>query len=431
MRPGCGPPTLAYCGGACSKSNKSSWLSGRVIPCSWYCCQVCAHGRPHVGHLVLDHRVRRYRRGDSVDGVNRLDALDVGIGSAFAESAGFREIANDADRLDQRLRVVEHRFVIEAHDLALSVALRRVDLDRLHLVGELERAVGRPRLDVRCPRDQGIAVPKPDRLAVPARHVRAKARNLTFHVEGAADMDLRDEVPGDAREDLHELRRDQHLMGIDTRVHGSEIPAPHETFGPTIRRRPLRRVGNALVVEILDHSRLIFGLQQRQDRRDLVREHEGVPVLDQVHGCVEAAPVGRDRRIRVLRRTAASFRFVEQRLVVRLRSPERIRAYDGRTWVIAVAVSPGRRPRGVVSDRRRHDGPARRFETLRAVAAEVAWIAPELAVLVEVLRGEQVDRQRLDAVRDVAVPSGAEASLRYRRSRGRWWSACAARWSRD
>src|SRR5262245_14467535 len=59
-------------------------------------------------------------------------------------------------------------------------------------------------------------------------------------------------------------------------------------------------------------------------------------------------------------------------------------------------------PRGsrgiVVHDQRSAHRARVRFDADRAVAAEVTRIAPESLVLVEVLGGEDVDRERLDAV---------------------------------
>ena len=116
------------------------------------------------------------------------------------------------------------------------------------------------------------------------------------------------------------------------------------------------------------------------------------------------------RRVRVLRRPAAAARLGEQRFVVRLRGLERVGAHDRLARIVAVADSPRRRVRGgsLPIDRRRRWRRAASRQPMRAVAAEVARIPPERAVLVEVLRREEVDGQRLDAGR--AAPFHAQPS---------------------
>jgi signal transduction histidine kinase len=75
--------------------------------------------------------------------------------------------------------------VIEPDEIAVGIAVRRVDLDRLHLVRELERRVDDPALDVRGPGDQRVAVPESDRLTVPPRHLLAQVRPHKFTAEEA------------------------------------------------------------------------------------------------------------------------------------------------------------------------------------------------------------------------------------------------------
>ncbi len=90
---------------------------------------------------------------------------------------------------------------------------------------------------------------------------------------------------------------------------------------------------------------------------------------------------------------------------MRLRRLERVGADNRRAWVISVAVSPGGRARGVVAD---HTLPPLRLERIRAVAAEIARVAPERAVGVEILRGEEVNLERLDPLGRRAVSGGAQ-----------------------
>src|SRR5688500_7684265 len=68
-------------------------------------------------------------------------------------------------------------------------------------------------------------------------------------------------------------------------------------------------------------------------------------------------------------------------------------------------MAPRRRGRWLVAD---HLATPLPFEPERTVAAEVARVGPEGAVSVEVLRGEDVYRQRLDARRNGAVPRRAD-----------------------
>jgi hypothetical protein len=74
----------------------------------------------------------------------------VGVG----EFVDLMQIAHDAHRLGQRLRVVEDGLVVEADERAGLVADRGIDLDRLKTVRVLERGVRLPALDVARPRDQ-------------------------------------------------------------------------------------------------------------------------------------------------------------------------------------------------------------------------------------------------------------------------------------
>src|SRR5690606_36789979 len=113
----------------------------------------------------------------------------------------------------------------------------------------------------------------------------------------------------------------------------------------------------------------------------------GVPVLP-ARPDVAAAPFAGHGRIRVLRRAAALPRLREQRLVVLLRGLERIRAHDRLARIVAVAVPPSGRRRRIVADDARpapEPGPLL-LERARAVTAEVARVAPQRAVRVEVLR---------------------------------------------
>ncbi len=121
---------------------------------------------------------------------------------------------------------------------------------------------------------------------------------------------------------------------------------------------------------------------------------------------VAAGPFAGHGRVGVLRRAAALRRLGQQRLVMRLRGLERVRADDGLARIVAVAVTPRRRARAPSPPISRPPvAPHSSSSADRAVAAEVARVVPELAILVEILRREQVDRQRRDASRAPRRPA--------------------------
>src|SRR5690606_5975535 len=128
------------------------------------------------------------------------------------------------------------------------------------------------------------------------------------------------------------------------------------------------------------------------------------------------APV-RQRRLRVDRRTAARPRLGEQRLVVRFRGPEFVRAHDLLARIVAIAEPPRRRSRRIVADQRHLVRAPDLLETDRRVTAVVPRVEPERLVLVEILRREDVDRQRLDSRRHVAVTRGVDRRIPRRYAR--------------
>ena len=89
---------------------------------------------------------------------------------------------------------------------------------------------------------------------------------------------------------------------------------------------------------------------------------------------------------------------------MRLRRLEFIGTDERLAGQALVAQSPRGRARRIAADHRDGIGAVLVLEPLRAVAAEVARILPELAILVEILRREQIDGQRLDAGRHGTVP---------------------------
>src|SRR6185437_564958 len=82
----------------------------------------------HVGDLVLDHLAGVYPGRNPLDRIDRRNALDEGEGIAFLIAAQLHVVADDTDRLLERLGVVENRLVIESDELAVLVSSRRVDL---------------------------------------------------------------------------------------------------------------------------------------------------------------------------------------------------------------------------------------------------------------------------------------------------------------
>src|SRR5688572_33209471 len=109
-----------------------------------------ARPRPpvHVRHLDLDRAAGRDWRRPALDRKDRLHALDEGLRVALLEATELHDVADDAHRFDESFGVVKNRLVIEADERAVAVAVRRVDLDRLHSARVLESSVRGPALDV-------------------------------------------------------------------------------------------------------------------------------------------------------------------------------------------------------------------------------------------------------------------------------------------
>src|SRR5690606_35273 len=126
---------------------------------------------------------------------------------------------------------------------------------------------------------------------------------------------------------------------------------------------------------------------------------------------VDAGPLAGNGRVRMLGRAASRPRLLEQRLVVLLRGLERIRAHDRFARIITVAVSPRRGRRRIVTDQPLTVAAPEILDRGRAVAAEVARIAPELTVLVEILGREDIDLWRLDTFRHRAVAGRADEAV--------------------
>ena len=177
------------------------------------------------------------------------------------------------------------------------------------------------------------------------------------------------------------------------------------------------------VVLLLHHPLPIFRREQRQDGRHLVVPH-AVPVRiawrePRVH--VAPVPLAGHRGMTYAesgRRACASF---EERLVVLARGLELVRAHDGCARVITIAVAPGRRRCTCVTDQPCAVRAPLLFDADGTVAAKIAGIAPERAILVEILGREQVDGKRRHARGGVAVAGRAhEGSRCIARRRTTW-----------
>src|SRR5690606_17330410 len=114
---------------------------------------------------------------------------------------------------------------------------------------------------------------------------------------------------------------------------------------------------------------------------------------------VDARPFPRHRGISVLRRSAAAARLLEQRFVMLLGGLERIRAHDRLARVVALAIAPC--GRSGIDGRSAASALPEILDRDRAQAAEVARIAPEPSVGIEVAGREEVALERDDAFRGV------------------------------
>src|SRR5688500_8041356 len=107
-----------------------------------------------IRHCVIECLAGRHRRGMAFDRKALRNALHDRERLALVGFADLIEVLDDADRLDECFRVVEDDFLFDADHLAAAVLARRVYLDGLELVAELEPAVRDPTLDVRRPGNQ-------------------------------------------------------------------------------------------------------------------------------------------------------------------------------------------------------------------------------------------------------------------------------------
>src|SRR5690606_23369068 len=93
-----------------------------------------------------------------------------------------------------------------------------------------------------------------------------------------------------------------------------------------------------------------------------------------------------------------------------------IRADDRLARIVPIAEPPRRTPRRILADQADAVTAPKILERGRAVAAEIARVAPQLTILVEVGGREDIDLERLDAFRRLAGPRRAdEAVLRAAR----------------
>ena len=203
---------------------------------------------------------------------------------------------------------------------------------------------------------------------------------------------------------LAALRMSSTRSGVITRLMRAAAvlrePA-HEALGPAVRARPLRRVAAGVVIHLLDEALLVLGREQRQISRDLqdgaVVPRGGFRALARIARSSPAASPACRRSGR------PRARLLQQRRVVLLGGLERVRAHDLLARIVAIAEAPRGRSRRIVADQRNLVRAPDLLEADGRVAAVVAPVGPELAVLVEILGREDVVRQRLHARRHCAV----------------------------
>src|SRR5688572_4030096 len=335
-----------------------------------------------------------------------IDEPRVGVGDLTRTSVGVEDVAQalnivvpafrrvrcrdaieaerGSDRDDERFRVVEDRLVIEPGELAvLHHRLER--LDCLHLRAALEHRVRKlPRLDVGGPRYERGAVPETDRFAKPLRRL--------LHVRLLADHHLTQEVVGDARDELNVPRGHRELeISCARRLR----PPADEPFGPAERRAPLRRVGDRLVVGGLNHVGLVLRREQCQHGRGLRDTPDPLgAAIGLAVPLVVTVPIGHGG-FRVDRRPALGLGRSHQRFVMFLRRLVRIRAHDSLARPVLVAVAPRG---GFLRLRADATRVPHRVQLPRRVAAVIPLVQPVRAVLIEVLRGEQIYRKRRDSL---------------------------------
>ncbi len=170
------------------------------------------------------------------------------------------------------------------------------------------------------------------------------------------------------------------------------------------------------MIEVLHRAHLILGSEQRHDRRGLAHEHHAVPIFEHGDRAVAAAPVLRQLRAgaNIGLRLSASCFFLQALRSGPVRVVKRIRAQDRLARIVELAVAPCGGSRRILADdfqEHRRDRPMLRLDRLRAVAAVVARIGPERAILVKVLRREEIHGQRLDAWRGGAAPRGSDDEI--------------------
>src|SRR5690606_30034227 len=147
--------------------------------------------------------------------------------------------------------------------------------------------------------------------------------------------------------------------------------------------RPLRRVAARVVVHLLHEALLVLWREQRQVGGNL-QDRAVVPggalvTLAQV----TTAPVGQVG-LRVARRPALCAGFGEQRRVVVLRRSKAVGADDLLTRIVALAIAPCCRAWRIVPDQGNFVGTPDLLQPDGRIAAVVARVEPQLAVLVEV-----------------------------------------------
>src|SRR5580692_120150 len=194
-----------------------------------------------------------------------IDIVDVGQtlyeGEALLRSVQRRapqEAIRDADRLEQRLRIVENDPLVEPDELPLGIERGLENFHGLELAAVLEQGVLSPGLHVGSPGDECRAVPEADGFAIPLWNL--------LHVL-LADQYLAHEIVRDPGQELY-------LVGghgeLKVAAPGRPGPPARETFRKTEFRIPLFGVIDSLVVQHLHVASLVLGCEEGHDRGSLL-----------------------------------------------------------------------------------------------------------------------------------------------------------------
>ena len=133
---------------------------------------LCPWPIEHVRDPVLDDLPRRNRSRVSIDWVERPGAFRPSRGARPWPIPAGSSCATESAPARERLRIVNHRFPVEADELSSGITNGRQDLDRLETIAPFPARMLVPALNIGRPGDQRVPVPEPDGVPVPLRNVR-------------------------------------------------------------------------------------------------------------------------------------------------------------------------------------------------------------------------------------------------------------------